>query len=1848
MHKHMPYLRFGLLIALILTQHQSSLAQGIHGYVFGKELAQDAAGNAEVKDLGVVPDAKVELMSSSGVRFGSATTDENGFYTFPSVPESGQVEYVLTADGFRQEDDGRAFELPVGEEDRVVNFSLFKGETSPKRESRPSATISVTVLAMEASKLVPQKETSILLWKSNDEAKKVMVDVPDGKTNTPIQLVAGKWTIMASNSELGMSPKREIELKEGQSIELDITYPKSVRDIRALVMVEVDAAGSSSGSDLPQVEFLMHGREMADPIPTRVNPISDEEQAMLSGGTKTARWFWALPVQPLASDQEYIARATLDGFETAESAVQRVEDAGVKVFNVDLLGSEQLSTLSGTVKQIATEGTLPVPDATIRLEHETLDLVKQVKADASGSYQTKLREGQWWGKVVSAPKLDNLKAVNLRIVVPKNGNATMNFLLSGLDTPADAQTIRALVHVLNGGKSDKQPSVTFVNRSGAKVPTKIARPTSEEMSELGLGDQENAWYWASPVERLAPGVYHAQSSLEGYFDDETLEREVADQGVEVFHLSLQPRMQLGKLAGYVVDQATGQAIPNATIEFMSSRQRPQLTSAKGVYGPIGLPQGDYVVVASASGYLSQAVTAQVQQGRNTRADIKLKKAPEQESDRARAFVTVLKTPGCVPPEPPAVRFVRKTGGQANIQNEVLTPGLLTQMSSSEYADIYLAVPALPLAAGQYQVAANLASYDNQTSITKSIGNTPVVFELTLEHRPDNVPVAFYGWRDTPDQSSKLARVLELQNWVNRNESTANEPTYVTVTNELSKLRQESLRGVDVLVWSEENPWNWRTVSTHRSISLRPGYWWYMPLLPTGSQASEPERITVSCFENAFDFTVSTPNGNPQLGTAYVVVRAKANDGQLLQSPAPDECWLAPVGVDGTPDLDEKIDLTIRQSLIAKNGLEAWFWLGSEGDALPPGRYLAFAGRTADSVTDRTFGTIEVGSTTVFRLSLEDPGMQASPSQLAVAVTLDSPNDIPQQVRVIARNESTQEARVIPAVTRMGSLAAGIPGQWFQATLPAGVWEVEAFADGFETVDQPFPVHLSHGDRETTEVVLARSSSIQPEPVKLEALVRVERLQGSDSVPKPNVNFLFDTSTSEASVSRAPAELLSTWGITQDMYPNSEWFVAVPSSPSYAQTVRVDGGLAGYQSASEQKAVLAGLKSHFLLELLPTKTMLEALVVNAYDGQPVPNIEISLTPPAGQAAAYSQNTDQQGISTIDLKHGEGTYQVHIAGASLEKELDLPIVIRSGENSQKFEVTLPETANNFIVFGSVQIRESIEEIQGQSMVTVEKLKKVSGVKVVLEPINGAVLPGTTTTLQSTVEGFEFQGLSQGEYVVTASHPGRNSATKTARVSIGTGTNRFGPIDLLLEVCDGEYETLLDQIVTAGWNNLPKAEASYKLAKQRVADCPRADYAMALTYIQNNKYASAKKYLANVIRLRNQDPMWDRASEAYVWIDLAASSANSLRSAVSSMEQVQRIYANRNLTNGSGDTARLLGVGAGMLQGPWKRKTSMDGEDLGNRLTSGVTPALADDVRNGIEEVLSRFKTQTEDLAASEEQDKERADEIAQEKKRQAEESLSTLQAELDQIRADVENRRAEADQILQLATQEALPLKQEFEIKRQFMFNGAQRLNALIQELNSIVPAGGNEPMGGFDNGGGFGNPGGGGGGGFGGSAMLETKPKQDQIYQIPEHILGQIQNGGSYTPSQLNRMRILERQILTLRTELTAREAELAPLNAAIVRIETRYEATKREFNNFLRGKNIRATEIERDMAQIQRALSGPNGGQRTPKSAETRSLEEDLQELATYYSFPLEQRRTEFRESLGCGAGAASDQRQTF
>jgi len=109
------------LSMLAAVRPLAAAGPGVQGVV----LALDERGNI----TGLVPGAAIELTNQAGQVVGSATADAQGAYRLDAP--AGTYTYKVRAQGYRDENVGRGFQLRLSEGYSVYNFSLTKGKAGP-------------------------------------------------------------------------------------------------------------------------------------------------------------------------------------------------------------------------------------------------------------------------------------------------------------------------------------------------------------------------------------------------------------------------------------------------------------------------------------------------------------------------------------------------------------------------------------------------------------------------------------------------------------------------------------------------------------------------------------------------------------------------------------------------------------------------------------------------------------------------------------------------------------------------------------------------------------------------------------------------------------------------------------------------------------------------------------------------------------------------------------------------------------------------------------------------------------------------------------------------------------------------------------------------------------------------------------------------------------------------------------------------------------------------------------------------------------------------------------------------------------------------------------------------------------------------------------------------------------------------------------------------------------------------------------------------------------------------------------------------------------------------------------
>ncbi|MCA9125924.1 MAG: carboxypeptidase regulatory-like domain-containing protein [Planctomycetales bacterium] len=2002
------------------------LENGIHGYVLGTAVNTDQDGKTVAKDLGPIDQAQIEFRTADGVHLGSVETDEHGFYSISSV-KPGIVEYKIVAEGFQSEGQKRALHIGDSGESRNVNFTLIAATS----ESSPSlAKLDVTVSAMHSGQVEPVQNATLILWPTEHDEDKTLVELTAGRMPTPLRLKPGVWKIMARSIELGNSPSSEVTLSDGQTLKHEILFPEVLRDIRALV--NVSGAGSES-SDAPIVYFLEQSGPTTDAAsaqtekstPTKVSPLSQEELKAMASDTQSEKWYWAVPLQPLQSGKQYVATGAIEGFPPDNSATHLVEPSGVKVFHLSLLANKagEFSTLSGGIKLQKEDQQSPLPGAELKLEHRKSGVELPVLADATGKYTTKLKPGEWWGRVVPNAKYPNLgKQDPVRISVPESGSAEMNFLVPAIVENSRSSMVRALVNVEKHSQQRGTPTVVFADSQGKETAASIEPLTANELAAMQL-DQATAtegWFWALPTNQLSVGSFRARAELADYREDETELQQVSEYEPKVFHLTLKLKEQLGKLAGYVRNSEDASPIPEANVQIWRRGERTwtNVTNSKGVFGPLSLPAGDYVIAATAAGFqASSAERVSIATGQNTPHHIELSPYYTPLQPSVEALVTVLAQPGC-PPQAPKVVFVDqsnpietwnvtyvKDGSEVKEITSVETipsgttpgwlpsalrvetradvpyttlldpnfefyrgeiarvipflekrqqlppgslillevhwlavhstpydhghmklvisvvkrhgsnvPGTVTKIQSSLTSATYVAQPVQALPPGNFQAVAVAPHCLWQATGMQPVANGKnTSFALTLRHERVAAPVTAYVWEDSPDNRRRVQRIRQLNNTL---QATTNDSSGSNVAaskqkvrNEIDTLREFALPIITnetgfglqaepaemVTLWPEARDSESVRIKSKERSQILPGYWWYS--VGDETQPSVPQRILVHCDGLEFDiFRPAATTASPT-AEAFVVVRCSTEVNQLDPNPS---VYLTTLGTPGLARVDDRLDVQMIQSSKTASGFLYWY----RTDSLPAGQYQAVAENLTTGARDTTVEAVAKGRVTTFYLSLGNANRLERPGELTVHITRDEsfatdPLELPgstdfSSIHVLAKNMDNEQ---ITRITQDSELGPG----WFRSALPAGTWEVFAASIGYQAARSPWPVSLGEADREHVELHLQLEAPSNPPPAEIDVIVRVQAMNSQTQVPEPSVRFSSSDSLNGGQVglefpmmatvavdSPIPDPLansdhlsvtietigttqLSQRGINVTEYPDSQWFLVRPTSPLPEGTVQVDAELIGYRSDRKTRAIWQGLKTTMVLELIPHLPRLDAIVRNANDGTPVEGIQVRLMKQDGARTqslrdAYASISDGQGHIELELDRGIGDYVALMSGDKLDKPQQALLQLVPGVNEKHLDVFLNGEMRSATLFGQVVVSEMVQiekEVDGKIILAIESREKsVGGANVQLRAQGGQSLSSSVATeMDSTNDGFEFRGLTEGEYRVTAEYSGWRCEPVTVQVKYDGTANRTGPVKLTLVPCDAEFEGLLASLLREGWESYQAARSYYQRASQQRPEDHRADLAFALAALRHGQIDAARLALEKIRDGHSSDSLVVQAAEALWFAELNTTRPQSVNSALQHIQQFAAArFAENPASPESREASRLIGVGIGMLQGPWKTMSlATDKASFAASMTSSLNAPHVAALNSGRAQVLDHYRDLQQELSVAIAEDDRRMQSDAQDEQRRKEEYIANLERERDELQAQIDNKRAESEQICAAVLREVTPLQQQLMAGQQLLLQKQLLLQQLQNELRNmpvIIHQGidggmGDGGMGGVGAGGmqgGFGNGGNGfgGGGGGGGGFRVEDDTRRTEHWvptkgesssTVPKGILPQMQTFDLETQRQN-----LQRQIAVLNLEIANLAGEIQQLNARILQIQARCGQAQREYNLLLRGTRLHMARIQRDLDKIREAGAKPA----TPtKSRQIESLEKQLQELETYYQYPLEARRRQLLDGLGCGVDGTSGAR---
>ncbi|TWU50662.1 hypothetical protein Poly51_39550 [Rubripirellula tenax] len=674
-------------------------------------------------------------------------------------------------------------------------------------------------------------------------------------------------------------------------------------------------------------------------------------------------------------------------------------------------------------------------------------------------------------------------------------------------------------------------------------------------------------------------------------------------------------------------------------------------------------------------------------------------------------------------------------------------------------------------------------------------------------------------------------------------------------------------------------------------------------------------------------------------------------------------------------------------------------------------------------------------------------------------------------------------------------------------------------------------------------------------------------------------------------------------------------------------------------------------------IIESSVSFRATVKNAEDGQPIPNIEVSLQSPNSSEFGSPQITGLNGSVDFGMNEGTGIYKVRLSSNSLAFEKKAFVVIKDGRNEKDFQIRMERPNETFSVFGVVGLETGVmEEVpytvtvpyfetitkDGKEITVAksrleqrtrmaERLRPVAGAKISLQSLRRlASSSSVETTTAAKANGFEFSDIPEGSYRLTATHQGRKGST-TVNVAKSDDSRRIGPIEVKLSSCESDYETLLATILDEGWETQSVAYQNYRLARAHRASDSRADYALALVEISGKRYKTAEPALLNVLTKSIPDLTWDRAAEAYLWIRLRSGTSRFSDTAKNIESLASKHYNQRPVNDASYETARLMGIGVGMLQGPWKdRHKGVDGGRLQETTLAVLNDSHAEAMRSGVDVVLGQFNDAMGELSSIEQRDQEIAERERVENARRINERMRELEAELYTIDANITREKSEGDKICDEVNQEAAPIKDAYDRASANLKDRTRWLDILRTRLRNV-----RDPV-------------------VGGFLWPPLLPQNDRFVSHPplaspavrlvsENRPGALSVGAapilaqrfpveSYPNPQRDR---IEQEIQMVTQQILNIQRRMAEFQASYNAVIARCTAATQQYNRYLAKQNARRKQISRELTALERQLNhndDPPG--RSIDAKRTENLSKSFNE---YFSYPLEQRRQELLSSIGCG-----------
>ena len=591
---------------------------GVHGRVLGL----DEHG----KFAGVVSGATIQFMDQTGKVVARITVGSNGYYRAQLPP--GKYYYRVTADGFKDQDQGRAIALELSDEYAVYNFSLTKGNNEKRPAQIPAVplgSLGGRVLEKTASgQLVGVPRAIIMLRRSGTrELTRVVARRRDKQGDNAgryqVNLEVGSWrsSVAAVGFETLVDPK-SIRIEPGKAgrrnFVLSRSEPEEPKGQGINGVIRLLASERTAPADSDIKVWIIPALAPKD----TGEPITPESQGKYSRALAAGR---------------YRVVATAKGYRTARSRLETVLPGRYSVADLTLVpitsGGAELVFVA-TVYERHAQGVRPLAGASVLIRKSDQSLRDAPRGTTDGQGRVRLNVSSAGSYVLLAQK-SGFKPFGSRFELRSDGENSARITLEPetLRPPPvrpptnQPNTITVSGYVVYRSASSRTgyygvPRTSMVWRRIDSAGSQV-QISSAELGRFSLTLPEGNYL----VELAAPGRFASKS-----------ERVVVRQGMVARHFVLEqlieppatpPPSRLVAIQGYVVTKSAASStgyvgVPDVEIAWAAqgSPQLHRLGSDRAGRFTVALEPGSYTVDLKAPpGFQSTRQVIDVRPGMNS-------------------------------------------------------------------------------------------------------------------------------------------------------------------------------------------------------------------------------------------------------------------------------------------------------------------------------------------------------------------------------------------------------------------------------------------------------------------------------------------------------------------------------------------------------------------------------------------------------------------------------------------------------------------------------------------------------------------------------------------------------------------------------------------------------------------------------------------------------------------------------------------------------------------------------------------------------------------------------------------------------------------------------------------------------------------------------------------------------------------------------------------------------------------------------------------------------------------------------------------------------------------------------